>query len=118
MNFKKTKLVLRLLGGDILILILGILCKNINEQYSAYIIQYAYTLLICFGLQVIIRKLSYEDEIFDILSKYLICRIVVDFCITGNMWQCKLSLLVALLEFVWIAKFYMIPRKNMDKIEK
>ncbi len=118
MNFKKTKLVLRLLGGDILILLIGIFCVNINQQCSEYITQLALTVLICFGLQIIIRKLDYDNSIYDILSKYVICRTVVDFCITENMWQFKLSLLVALIEFMWIAKFYMIPKKNMDKIEK
>ena len=118
MNFKKTNLIWRLLGGDILILLLGVFCKNINLQCSEYIIRLALTLLICFGLQIIIRKLDYKNGIYEILSKYVICRMVADFCITSNMWQFKLSILVALIEFMWIVKFYMIPKKNSEKIEK
>jgi len=100
----------RLIGGNILLVIIGVILVKSNIANAQYIVSINMMIATIVTLHIITRKLNISSKISDILSVYMVCAAVVNFFNIENEYQSIIASLCAIVSSVWIIKFLMVKK--------
>lgn len=107
---RKLDLLWRIVGINILIILIGVLQVSKNPEMAIYVI-FSNIYLVCYlGFQVVKRNLSMTSKMKEIITIYSICKLVINFVLIQNEYQCMISILCSILEGMWIVRFYMLEK--------
>ena len=109
MNFNIIKyldLIWRIIGGNILVLIVGILAKD------SYLISVNLTIIFCMILNLLSSKITMESDMGPVVTRYIIIRMLVNVTMIDSELQSILSLVNIAIEGAWIIKFYLVAKSK------
>lgn len=96
----------RVLGSNILLIVIGVLNIINNFELAAYVV-FSNTIFILFvSYQVLRKNLTMESRPWEILLIYFIYRLVGGLIIVNVDTKYIINILSMLLEALWIYKFY------------
>ena len=110
---KNLDLSLRIVGGDIIIFIIGIIELMFRNINGIFVIRISLLFILIVTGNIIKRNLSVESETSQIGIIYAVCRGLINIFIIENISQLNLSVLVIMIEALWIKMFYLPKRENM-----
>jgi len=110
----RLNLIWRVLGGNILMMLISFLLTKINIQNAYYLFVTNLNLVIIALLHVIRKKMTIISDMNDVLNLYVICLFVVNFCYIETAYHCIMSMLSSLFSSIWIVKFFMLKKSSMQ----
>lgn len=113
MNLKVIRyldLLWRILGCNILIILIAILKQDMAIDRFNYIIYDNILLMIFFTYHIFKKGFTMESNMSDILKLYIICRFALNIALIQTPMQSVLAVFLGVIEGLWITKFYMLVK--------
>lgn len=106
----KLNLLWRIIGGNIILVLISIILLKLNKESANFLLTTNLMTIIIVSLQLMIRKKSMLSETSDILTIYVICATVVNWCNIQNGYHCLIATLCSIINSTWIVRFFMVRK--------
>lgn len=108
---KNLNLIWRIVGGNVLLLILGFLLIGVNVNVAMYTIYTNFITILLLSYQIIKKDLTLESEYAKVFIIYFVAKVVMTLFMVDTEEKSILATLELLINALWIYKWYMLPKR-------